>query len=489
VLAADHNDICVSKQPRSRIQPALFALVLLCFAPALPVFGEDFYEQQLRQGKADFSAGRNVAASDELRIAAFGFLDRPPLLSEALVRLTLVQLALSQPAAASQTLNRFIEVERRFPVYASAALEPQARASFDALLLKSIPRADLVAIPSLSRLFRSEAAKVADMPVERRNAAYEAGFRKSPRDLEWPLEAARNAAALRLDEDTIRWSKRVLAIDPRNAVVLPLIAHAHARRGECRDALARINGMQPGALSDHAELAGDQVVCLVKESKWSDADAALRKLPDSERSRTDVAKAAQEIAAHLSPALRPRPSAATTTTAPETAPAQARPRVLSTDSSITPAATTTQAPPVTTNAPATAENSTSTQPAASAAVPVLRSTTDALAGAKSMVRSGRFADAAKLLQPAVVTDPRNRDLRLALLEASSLARDWRTAALQVTAATPFKSGEEASMFYAATALFETGKKEEARQLLERAKPRLPSTPLVDYYNRLILGRK
>ena len=60
---------------------------------------------------------------------------------------------------------------------------------------------------------------------------------------------------------------------------------------------------------------------------------------------------------------------------------------------------------------------------------------------------------------------------------------------QVPAAAPFKSGEEASMFYAGAALYESGKHVEARQMMERARPQLPSTPLVDYYLRLVLGNR
>src|SRR5207253_6274552 len=66
----------------------LFAILipaLLCVTAAHAA--DDFYEDQLQNAKTDLAAGRTAQAGDELRIAAFGFLDRPPLLIEALVRL------------------------------------------------------------------------------------------------------------------------------------------------------------------------------------------------------------------------------------------------------------------------------------------------------------------------------------------------------------------------------------------------------------------
>jgi tetratricopeptide (TPR) repeat protein len=443
-------------------------------AIAGPLVAEDFYEEQLRLGKADMLAGRVPQASDELRISAFGFLDRPPLLVEALVRLTLAQSTLSQSSAVSQTLNRLLEVERRFPAYASAAIEPQNRAAFEALLLKNIARSDLTGIPAFARLIRSEAARVADLPVERRTAAYEAGFRRSSKDIEWPLEAARDAAARGLDDDTIRWAKRAVAIAPGHEAAQLLLAHATARRGDCKTALTQIAAFPAGVLQSHVELLGDQVVCLAKQSRWSEADAAAAKLPDGERSRSDVARALQDVNARKNPAL------------PKSVPVGGT-AVVSNPAGRPPASTGTSAPASSSGK----SNGTGSDPASTPGVtrPPSAKSTDVLAAGKALVQKGSFAEATKLLQPAVAVDPTNRDLRLALLEAAFLSRDWRIAVSQVPAAAPFKSGEEASMFYAGAALYESGRNVEARQMMERARPQLPSTPLVDYYLRLVLGNR
>ena len=465
----------MTKGVRRSLLVRILVAATTILALAGPLAAEDFYEQQLRLGKADMLAGRVPQASDELRISAFGFLDRPPLLVEALVRLTLAQSALSQSSAVSQTLNRLLEVERRFPAYASSAIEPQTRAAFEALLLKNIARSDLAGIPAFARLIRSEAVKVADLPVEKRSAAYEAGFRRSSKDIEWPLEAARDAAARGLDDETARWAKRALAIAPGHEAAQALLAHAIARRGDCKTALTQIAAFPSSVLQSHVELLGDQVVCLVKQSRWSEADGAAKKLPDSERSRSDVARALQDVNARRNPApLKSLPVAGAAA-------------VVSNPASRPPSSTGTSAPASSSGK----SNGSGSDPASTPAVtrPPSSKSTDVLAAGKALVQKGSFAEATKLLQTAVAADPTNRDLRLALLEAAFLSRDWRTAVSQVPAAAPFKSGEEASMFYAGAALYESGKHVEARQMMERARPQLPSTPLVDYYLRLVLGNR
>ncbi|HEX7422080.1 MAG TPA: hypothetical protein VF505_19520 [Thermoanaerobaculia bacterium] len=414
---------------------------ILALAVAGNLFAEDFYEQQLRLAKVDVAAGRQSQALDELRVAAFGFLDRPALLSEALVRVATLQNAMGRPADFMVTLNRFMEVERRFGSYSSAALEPELRSKFEALLLSSVPRNEILSLPALARLIRSDASRVLDLIPDKRAAAFDQGFRRSPRDIEWPLTAATDAASRALDQDTILWSRRALTIDNGNARARVLLTHALAHRGDCREALTQMASLSESDFAAASDLTGDRLVCLVKEARWNDAETASAKLADSVRERSDVRGALTTVRDRRAPVVRP------------------------------PQTTTTSAPPTTTAAP-----------------PMTKPGSDqALANSKSLVRNGRFADAAKVLETAVAADPSRRDLRMALLEAAALTRNWRVAVAQSAAVNPFLAGEEASMFYAASALYETGRKDEARQLMQRARPKLVSTPLVDYYSRLVLG--
>jgi tetratricopeptide (TPR) repeat protein len=428
---------------------------------------EEFYEQQLRLGKADLAAGHTVQAIDELRVAAFGFLDRPPLLSEALVRLAIAQNTLGQTSAVTQTVNRFLDVERRFKPYGSLSLEAPARVAFESLLSQSAPLSELSAIPSLSRIFRSDAAKVSDLPVEKRAAAYEQGFRRSPKDVDWPLSAARNAATLGRDEDAISWSRRALSIDANNSSANAILVHALTRRGDCREAMSRMGNVSDADLSSHPELSADRFVCAVQQAKWSDAESLAERVPDSERKRSDVMRAMQTLTARAD-AQKPK------------AQAQSAQPAISSPASNPPAASQSRPPSGMTSSP-------SEPSLPMLAVSQKSRSKAAQTTAKDLLDKGKYADAEKTLQPAVASDPGNRDLRLLLLEAASIAGDWRTALAQVAPVSPFRAGEEASMFYASAALYENGQKDEARQIMRIARPHLASTPFVDYYLKLILG--
>ena len=91
------------------------------------------------------------------------------------------------------------------------------------------------------------------------------------------------------------------------------------------------------------------------------------------------------------------------------------------------------------------------------------------------------------MRAAVQSEPGNRSLRLGLLEAAVLSKDWQTAASQIPKVTPLAAGEELYMFYSSVALYETGQKQEARPLMERTRRQMVPSPIVNYHLKAILG--
>lgn len=110
-----------------------------------------------------------------------------------------------------------------------------------------------------------------------------------------------------------------------------------------------------------------------------------------------------------------------------------------------------------------------------------------LAEARALVRGGKAADARRILAALVESDPKDREVRKALLEAAALLKDWEECNAQTAALEPFLDGEEVSMFYAAVALRETGSIATARALVQRARPFLKPSRFVDWYTKEILG--
>ena len=420
-------------------RPIVVLLVALAASSAFAA--DDFYELQLRAAKRDFVANRLAQAADELRIAAFGFLDRPALLEEALVRLAVAQEALGQKTEQARTIERFLAVEQRFAVYHTVEVEPQIRSAFEKLLSDQVPRATLLAIPGLVPVAKYELRRIAELPADKRISAYEAGAQREPKNIDWPIAVAREYAAKDEHGQVIRWGTRALEIDASNREARALVAHARASKRECREALALITDAD---LKERPDLTADQAVCFADLSRYKDAQAALANVPERLRRRPDVQRAAEAVTRNVEPSA---------------------------------SASKPQAPLPTKVAASPTRTPTSTPPTAAEVLDVTR----------RLVRDGKAEEALSRLRAAVQTEPANRALRLGLLEAAVLSKDWQTAVSQVPKVSPLATGEELYMFYSSVALYETGQKDEARPLMERARDHMVPSPIVNHYVKTILG--
>jgi hypothetical protein len=420
----------------------LVAAAIWMMPPVSILKADEFSEERLRDGQEAYAAKRYADAIDAFRIAAFGSLEKPPMLSECLVRLSLAQSAAGKSADVGATLERFLDVERRFPAYAKANLDPDTRAAFKTLLFSRVPQATVLSVPSLAGLIETEEQKIAKLPAAERRRALEAAARRDPENVVWLIDLSRDSLEHGDPKDAERWASKALSIRSQNSDALALRAQARAARGACADALADLNALSAEERDKRPELYADDFVCLVEVRNWDGATAVAGRVPQASATRADVASARAKLAAEQQ--RRGGPKAMAPTPAPATASKAAAP----------PAA----------------------DPARSRA---------ALEEGHRLVLAGRPADAEKALNDALKSDPSNRDLRLALLEAACLDRSYQSGAAQVALVKPFAESEAPSMFYAAVVLFETGKLEEARTYMKQAMPRV-SGPLVDEYANKIL---
>ena len=125
---------------------------------ATPARGDDFTNARMTDGIDAYQARRYAEASDQFRLACFGLLDQPVVLTEGLVRLALAQQAAGRRADVTVTLRRFLDVEKRFAGYAKARLDTGGRTAFETLLRSQVPPEALLGVPSLS----SQSAKADD---------------------------------------------------------------------------------------------------------------------------------------------------------------------------------------------------------------------------------------------------------------------------------------------------------------------------------------
>jgi len=262
---------------------------------------DEFYEARLKSGETAFLDKRLADAIDNLRIAAFGLLENPPLESEALVYLALAQSGVGKSIDSDATLGRFVEVERRFAPFAKARLDPTIRANFQALLLSRVNPSTLLGVPGLAGLVETEEQRIAKLPPKERWKAYEAAARREPAEPRWALDLARESFALGDLKSAIAWSTRGLELDPSSAEGHSLRAHAWVLSGNCAAAKADLQALSVADLEGRPTLVADRFVCLVELKDWTPAAEAARALPESQAGRADVIKARQKLAAEKLP--------------------------------------------------------------------------------------------------------------------------------------------------------------------------------------------
>ena len=420
---------------------------------------DEFNDERLRSGQDAYAARHYGEAIDQFRIAAFGTLDKPVVLNECLVRLALAQAAAEKTADTRATLDRFVEIERRFPSFAQANLQPEVRSAFKTLLLARITQATILGVPSLAGLIETEEQKIAKLPppAERRRAL-EAAAKREPGNVRWMVALSRDFLERGDPKEADRWATKALAAQPDDADALALRARARVARAEYADALKDLAALSQDERASRPELYADNFVSLVEVRNFDAAAEMSPRIPESQAGRSDVVRAKAKLAAEQQQRASQAAAAA-----PKSAPRPA-PTV--------PAATV---------------------PAAAAAVKPTAVPVDlaaqskrALDESRRLVAAGKSAEAERLLSVAVKADPGNRDLRLELLEAACLNRSYQNAVAQIALVKPIADSEAPSLFYAAVALYETGKTDEARMYLQRAMPRV-SGALVDEYAKKILG--
>lgn len=227
------------------------------------LLADDFSLERLRAGEEALRARRIPEAVDQLRIACFGLLEQVEPLSECLVHLTLAQEAAKRPGDVQATLNRFLEVERRFAPYAKASVSAETRREFQAILLARVPQETVVSVPSLASLVETEEQKIAKLPAPERLKALEAATRREPTALNWPI------ALIRTHTELKQWRK----------------------------ALEEMAKLPADGWLSHPELFADLFVCQVETRDWSGAERSEPRIPAALVGRPDVENAVRELEA------------------------------------------------------------------------------------------------------------------------------------------------------------------------------------------------
>ncbi len=477
--------------PDMRKRMLAAALAIAAALPAGAQAADDFYKARLQEGRIAYETGNAAEAADLLRIGCFGLMDHPALLSEGLAWLALAQVKAGRAADVDGTVRRFLEVEKRFGVWAKAAVSDGARKEFEALLARRLPPEALASVPALAGLVETDEQKIAKLAPRERRRALEAKAAAEPAEKKWVLALARLAAEAGEPKETIRQAGKAIELDPQDLEARRLRAAALMARKSWAEALADLDALPPALLASQPALRADRFVCLAAGKQWDLAREAAAGLPEDQLARADVAAAMRKVpAAPQAPAAEEAAGATGAQGAPAAAPAVAEGARAATVESVPAARAEAAAAPPATPPAAPPGSRTAAVPGAAApaagaggpGAPQAAASIDALkVQIRDALKAGAPDKAKGIAMGAVAARPDDREARKLLLEAACMSRDWKTVAAQARLLAPFRDGEEPSMFYGAVGLYETGAVEEARPLMQRARPRVAQTPFVNYY--------
>lgn len=197
--------------PKAVLLFAAAAAVLV----ARPVPAQDFSDVRMREGETAYRARRFVDAVGLFRVAAFGYLDRPPMLCQSLVRLAIAADAAGRPADVKFAMDKLAEAQRRAPSCAEADVDAATRADFEARFHRRWTGGEA---PVSSASVEAGAAPGSPTPATDASAERRRAARPAPRRTPEPLTESGGGEAAVEDGGGARLKTVVHPVYPRAAL-------------------------------------------------------------------------------------------------------------------------------------------------------------------------------------------------------------------------------------------------------------------------------
>lgn len=435
-------------------------------APAPAPEVDPFYSGLLRDGAYAYDRGEFAAAVRDLRLACFGYLDQPVLLTGCLTRLGAAQAKAADADGFAETFRRVIGLEEQFGGYRQAEVPAEVRAAFEERTAAAMPPATLAQVPVFAGLaLRKIESQLAAMPVKQRRKELEARAQKEPQTALWQLLLAEADLAEGQAAPALERARRAATLAPQDPRALCVRGLALARAERCPEAVA---DLQPCARSRReTPYAAALLGCWAAAGDWGKADELVRALPPEVARDRQIAGLAQRVQKGLAGAQA-------------TAAAQPAGRLQ------TPAAR----PPAGAKQTPVNPRETTASPAKPTAAPAPQvPLAEGLERVRRLLATGvqeELREGLTLARELADANPGSREAQHLAAEAAYRSARWQDAAAY------FKRGGDPGdarpelLFYLAVALYESGERDAAASALERSLPNLERTPYVDAYAKRIL---
>ena len=431
------------------MKPRIVSVLLagsLALLATIPLRAADpFYLGLFDSGTRDYLRGDYPMAAHKLRIACFGLLEEPPLLTQGLIRLALAQAGAGDDAGFAATFERVLQIEAAFEAYSALPDDTPFKAELERVLPDRVAAEDVAGVPAFAGVLDSlRQAKLTALPPKRLRRELEERIAADPRDAEALVLLTRLEISEDREQRAAERLAELLDADPENGIARCLRGQMRLRAGDCPNA---IEDLAFCSAPPRDEVLGAHYLrCLIDASDWQAAARHLASLPLAVRSREEVSSLMLEIP----------PQALESVIYPSTDPV---------DNGIEP------------------------KPEAPRVRPEDRARADDLRR-RLAEASTREAIAEMLAAASELAEryPDERDLQFLGAQIAYRLADWAETVRFFRRGGSPDSGQPLLQCYLAVALFETGQQQEAATVLSDALPLLEPTPFVERYRDLILGR-
>ena len=296
----DHRPIC-----RAGLTAVAVVLQMAATAAAQPDSdgARIFYLERLTDGKGSFARGEHREAARSFRLACFGLLEQPTLLTECVARLALAELAAGDQSEARDSLRRLVSLVDRFDRYDEASLSDAMRGDVETAALDLVPNELIEASPTFSLAARERrtagARAMSGMSKRQKIEFLTARMEAEPEEPSWLVELADLRFADGHAEEAARLAADALELEPGHARARCLRGASRAAAGQqCRQALLDMAAC-PRTQSDPAFARG-HLRCQIELDELGQAlqfigslpaqtlgDAGVRRLARSARERAE----------------------------------------------------------------------------------------------------------------------------------------------------------------------------------------------------------
>ncbi len=435
-------------------------LVVLVTAPSPAAAAVDsFYRNRMEAGVQAFAAGDWPAAARQLRIACFGYLEEPVGLAAGLIRLAIAQAEMGDDEGVRTVFLRLIQLEERYSAYSEAKVPAQVRKRFERHSARRVPLATLRFAAGFQAIAeQAEMVEMARLPVERRRATLERRLAAEPDRAALLVEMARLELQLGRPRVAFEWLRRLPAEHQAAPPAICLLQQAAAESRDC----ALLEAGMPFCDGVPTTIVEFSLQCLADEGRWSEAADLLAGLPTGDQRSRRLTRLEKRIRRN-----QPAPGG-------DDEPANV----------------------------ATA-NDLQEQPPASEPPDAMVAERDELGDEPPAVDPEAFERLRRQLATAVTPDqltelftvvedladrqPAARRIQLLAAEIAYLRSDWPGSIFHFRRAGDLHVGEESLAFYFAVALYESGERAAAAEILRPVASRLERTSFVETYLDRILA--